>query len=262
MPRAIGQLPEAERRAVMFWLTRGGPFWDDLRRHGEDEYLECNDLIVTDTSIGEAAFRDFNGVICGLISTLPSDWNDSPVEVIWRREAEGMDDRRTSLNNWWRRDELEGSLEGMASPVGSWRDLDAVSRRRFAKVVFADNWLDPLNGHEFVKCSADRILFLLAILDRFARAFDGAGVRTAEGHRIHRDYFTGRNALFSDSSDTEKNKFRKELTFPHPEAPGRFLFGTWHGKERHRTLRLHYSWTRRADEQVFVLYAGPKITRR
>lgn len=98
MPRAIGQLPEAERRAVMFWLTRGGPFWDDLRRHGEDEYLECNDLIVTDTSIGEAAFRDFNGVICGLISTLPSDWNDSPVEVIWRREAEGMDDRRTSLN--------------------------------------------------------------------------------------------------------------------------------------------------------------------
>ena len=58
MPRAIGRLPEAERRAAMFWLTRGGPFWDDLRQHGEDEYLECNDVIVTDTGIGEAAYRN------------------------------------------------------------------------------------------------------------------------------------------------------------------------------------------------------------
>ena len=30
LQRTLGQLGESERRAVIGWLTRGGPFWDDL----------------------------------------------------------------------------------------------------------------------------------------------------------------------------------------------------------------------------------------
>ncbi len=262
MPRAIGRLPEAERRAAMFWLTRGGPFWDDLRQHRGNEYLECNDLIVTDTGIGEAAYRNIHGVISSLISALPTDWNYSPVEVIWRREAEEMEDQRAVVDNWWELNELEMSLDKIAPPIATWRDLHGVSSSRFAKLVFADDWLDPLDGTQFVRSSADRIIFLLAILNRFAHAFDANGVRTREGQRIYQDYFTGNNAHFSDSSDREKSRFKKDLTFSHPTETGRFLFGTWHGKERRLTLRLHYSWTRRADDPVYILYLGPKITRR
>ena len=262
MLQAISRFTESQRRAAMIWLTKGGPFWDDLRHHSDDDYLECNDEIVTDTAIGEAAFRDFHGVSSGLISAMPSKWNFTPVEVIWRRKYKGMDDRRTALNNWWEPTELKIALEGVAPSIMKWRDLHNVSRSRFANLVFADDWLEPLNGESFVQSSAKRILFLLSVLNRFARAFDASGIRTPEGHQIHRDYFTGSNALFSDSSDTEKARFRNELTFPHPNEAGRFLFSPWHGKERHLTLRLHYSWTRRAGDPVFVVYAGPKITRR
>ena len=53
------------------------------------------------------------------------------------------------------------------------------------------------------------MLVLLGILDQFARAFDADGRRTAEGQRLYWNYFAGDNALFSDSSDTEKRDFRK-----------------------------------------------------
>ena len=262
MPRAIGQLAESQRRSVMIWLSRRGPFWNDLRRHGGGDHLECNHEIVTDTAVGEAAYRNLHGVRCGLVSALPSDWNFSPVEVIWRREAEGMDDRRTALKNWWEPAEFEKSLENIAPPIGAWKDLYDVSRSRFVKLVFADDWLEPLDGIPFAKSSAEQIFFLLSILERFAHAFDANGVRTPEGQQILQDYFTGENARFSDSSDTEKKRFRNELTFRHPTEPGKYLFGTWHGKVRRLTLRLHYSWTRRSDDRVFILYAGPKITRK
>ena len=47
---------------------------------------------------------------------------------------------------------------------------------------------------------------------------------------------TGDNALFSDSSDSEKHDFRKELTFPHPDNPKDSLFCTMHGKARHKSV--------------------------
>lgn len=104
--------------------------------------------------------------------------------------------------------------------------------------------------------------YLLNVLDRYADAFDNGGGLTSEGKRIYRDFFTGQNALFSDSSDTEKSKFRGELTFKHPSEAGKSLFCPWHGKERHSALRLHFSWPVRFKEPVYVVYIGKKITRR
>jgi hypothetical protein len=72
----------------------------------------------------------------------------------------------------------------------------------------------------------------------------------------------GGNPLFSDSSDTEKLDFRNELTFRHPDQPGRSLFCPWHGKVRHLELRVHYTWSGRAGEPLYVVYVGPKITKR
>ena len=72
----------------------------------------------------------------------------------------------------------------------------------------------------------------------------------------------GDRALFSDSSLSEKRKFRKALTFGHPEKPGGRLFCPWHGKVSHQTLRLHFSWPPQAKQPVHIVYAGPKITKR
>ena len=263
LQQAIGNLGvESERRAVMVWLTRSGPFWDDVRQHGRDDWLECGGEIVTDTAVGEAAFRIMNGVDSGVVSVSPSDWLAAPLEVTWRSAAEGLNDRNAGVGNWWSVDSIEAMLRGRAPPLRSWEDLREASRNRFARLVFAEDCFAPLSGVPFTKAAADRFVVLLGTLDSLAGAFDVHGSRTAEGQRIYQDYFTGERAWFSDSSDREKRTFRDELTFAHPEDPARSLFCPWHGKISHSTLRLHFSWPIKAEEPVYVMYAGPKITKR
>ena len=262
MRRAVRRLADNERRALMIWLARRGPFRDDFRRHGADDWLGCQGEIVTDTAVGEAAYRALHGVECALISAAPSNWDYSPVEVIWNREAEGLDDQIATLDNWRDPSALEERLQDAAPPIRSWADLADFSKYRFSRLTFADRCFNPLAGVPFARSAADRILVLLTILHRLANTLDKGGSRSPEASRIHRDYFSGDNALFSDSSASEKHSFRTGLTFPHPDKPGESMLCTWHGKVRHMTLRLHFSWPVRADEPVYVVYAGPKLTKR
>ena len=203
MQQAVGRLAVDERRAAMSWLTREGPFWDDLRQHDPDDYLECQDTVVTDTAVGEGAFRTLHGVDCGLVSVTPSDWDYSPIGVTWQRRIEGLNDRCAALENWRSVDALEDELRHKAPPIQSWDALRKTSINRFKILTFATDCFEPLDGIPFSMSGAKRFLILIDILDRFARAFDAAGVRTTEGHRIYQDHFTGENALFSDSSDSE-----------------------------------------------------------
>ena len=262
MQKAVGCLADRnERQAAMVWLTHTSRLWEDLRQHGADDYIECQGEIVTESAVAEAAYRTLHAVECGLVSVTPSDWDFSPIDVTWRREVEGLNDRSTALQNWWSVPALEDGLRGKAPPIQSWDALREASERRFKNLTFTRGCFEPLAGIPFAASAAERFLVLLGILDRFVRAFDATGSRTTEGQRIYQDYFTGKNALFSDSSDSEKRGFREELTFPHPNEPGSSLFCTWHGKVRHMTLRMHYWWSRKAGDPIFVVYAGPKITK-
>lgn len=264
MQQALNGLRMDERRAALSWMTRGGPFWDDsdLRRHSPDDYLECNDEIVTESAVGEAAYRVMHRVECGLVSVVPSDWLYSPVEVVLRREAEGLDDETASVENWWSADALGGRLQAAEPPLASWNDLRDAATRRFPNLTFAGNCFHPLVGLPFAPGAADHFIMLFDTLERLSQAFDSAGRRTAEARQIYRDHFTGKDSWFSDSSDSEKSEFRKKLTFPHPDAPGKRLFCPWHGKVRHMTLRLHYWWSGKSGEPVYVVYAGQKLTKR
>ena len=178
--QALGSLNSEERRAVMVWLTRYGPFWDDLLKHGSDDWLECRNEIVTDSAVGEAAFRTLHGVECGLVSVTPSDWDYSPVTVTWRRESGG--DPHTDLDNWRNIVTLEEVLRDSAPPVRSWGDLREASTNRFESLIFAEDCFNPLlEGVPFAKSSAGRILVLLGILDRFARSLRRGRCAYAQG---------------------------------------------------------------------------------
>jgi len=262
MQQAVQGLAVNQRRALMSWLTQHGPFWDDIRRHEANDWLECRGDVVTDSAIGEAAYRTMHGVECALISATPSDWDYSPVEVVWRPEKEGLDDRNASLDNWRDDAALNDWLQDASPPIRSWDELGELSRIRFKRLTFADPCFEPLAGVPFARSAAARMVFLLSVLDSFASEFDAIGARTPEGNRIYREYFSGAESAFSDSSDTEKQRFRARLMFPHPDRSGESLFCTWHGKVRHMALRLHFSWPVRADESVYVVYAGPKLTKR
>ncbi len=102
----------------------------------------------------------------------------------------------------------------------------------------------------------------LDTLNKSCGCFDEKGKRTAEGDQIYADHFTGEKAWFSDSSSREKNMFRPELTFRHPEQLDEYLFCPWHGKVKTPQIRIHFSWPIAANAPVYIVYVGPKITKR
>lgn len=260
--QAVQRLQPDERRAVMQWWTKGGPFWEADRRHGPDDWFECRDEIVTNSTLGEAAYRQAVGIDCDVISFSPSEWTDSPLSVTWCRDDDELDDLRLDIANSWDAAALEARLHSAAPAIRSWRQLEERSRGGLANLTFGPSCFVPLQGLPFSDAAATRIRLLLGILNRFAGAFDADGSRNVEGLRIQADYFVGRNALFSDSSDTEKRDFGDKMRFQHPEAPGQALSCTWHGKINQMALRIHFSWPVRADEPLYVMYIGQKITRR
>lgn len=262
MRQVLNKIPESQRRAVMLWLTRQGPFWDVDQMHSESEWFECRGYPISGTGLGEAAFRELSGVACGLVSFSPSEWQDSPIQFVWKCGNDEAEHVTGNIENWCNVSELESGLKHLAPKVGSWTQLEEVALRRFSAIMFSPTCFDGLTGVPFVKRSADQILDLLDVLDRLGRGFTQDGRRTSEAQGIYQDHFTGDQAWFSDSSNTEKNKFQNRLTFKDPRQPSRKSIFGWHGKERHSLIRLHFSWPIRHKESVAVVYVGPKLTKK
>lgn len=260
MYQAIQTFTVDQKRALLQWLTQRGPFWEDTQVHGPNDYLECNDKLVTDHAVGEAAYCCLQGIERHLVSLIPSSWRFSPVLVTWMVDSGAM--RSVEVGNHWDSEELEAVLQDAPVPIASWKQLQTFAIARFPNITFSPDAVEGLLGHPFAYGAALRVLSLLDTLDRLKCCFDQHGQRTPEGHRLYRDRFTGLNAWFSDSSDSEKNEFQSELTFRHPGVAGQFLFCTWHGKVNTPPLRVHFSWPVRADEPLYVVYVGPKITKR
>ena len=262
MPQAVQALDQNSRRALMLWLGRHGPFWEDAREHGGDDYLDCfkyEDSIVTDTAVGEAAFCTLHGLHRGLVSVIPSSWRFSPVPVEFH-EDDGA--RSIEVRNYWDAGELEADLVEEEPPLGSWKALAAAARTCCRDLTLSPDSFEPLRGHPFHEGAADRVLLRLMVLQEMRNCFDGCGERTAEGNRPYQKHFTGEKAWFSDSSRSEKRDFSNELTFPHPSVRGEWPSCTWHGKVKWPQLRIHFSWPNRPAEPLYVVYVGPKITKR
>lgn len=260
MQQAIQHLQSEQRRALMQWLTQNGPYWEDAQLHAPDDWLEANGDIVTDSAVGEAAFCRIHGLSRELVSFWPSQWNFNPVQASWVRD--GRETVNVDIPNHWEAASVRLCLETNPERAHSWAELGAQIRRACTRLTFADNAFLPLEGHPFAPGAAGRIRVLLWTLNKFKGCFDDQGNRNAEGHQLYADHFTGARAWFSDSSDGEKNAFREKLTFPHPHRQGEFLFCSWHGKVKTPQIRIHFSWPIRSDEPLYVVYVGPKLTKR
>lgn len=258
MQQAVQYLSRDQQRAWMQWITRHGPFWEDDRRHDGGDYLECNGGIVTDNAVGEAAHCLFHGIECGLISINPSSWLFSPLLVLWR---DNTPERIINLTNYWNAETLTKVLETDPNKsFHSWQELEKTAKNRFPELSFSPKSFEPLCGHPFVACVAYQILIRLYVLQKFKNCFDKNGKRTPQGQEIYQKHFTGKNAWFSDSSDTEKSKFKENLTFSHPNVANP-LFCPWHGKVKTSQLRIHFSWPIQACKPLYIVYVGPKITK-
>ncbi|KIQ31886.1 hypothetical protein RT97_14130 [Variovorax paradoxus] len=258
--QVIQALEKSKGQALMQWLTRQGPYWDTNRLHSEDDYLEYDGGVVTDTALGEAAFGNMRGQERRMASLVPSSFEKSPLPVTW--SSGNGESKVVDVRNHWDGDELETLLKEAPASLTSWEQLEAVCTQQFDALHFSGDCFLELRGHPFVDGAAKQVLNLLDVLQKMLRAFEGTGQRTALGQQLYQDHFTGDKAWFSDSSDAEKVDFRSELTFKHPSVAGESLFCPWHGKVKTPQIRVHHSWPIRANEPLYVVYIGPKRTKR
>lgn len=268
MQQAVQQLDRDQKRAVIQWLNQHGPFWDDDREHEDGDYLECGESPVTESGVGEAAWRTAHGVPHGLVGFSPSDWCRTPIQVAWH--PDGAPSSTIDVPNHWTVDTLEAALRAAPVPITSWSALESVVIARFQNLVFSPDCFTHLHGAPFIHAAANRILVLCETLDRFRTCFDADGKRSTEGHRLYAEFFADKGgsaksrgrAWFTDSSDDEKNAFRQEMTFPDPLRPGEQVFCPWHGKIRAGVMRMHFTWPVTASTPLVVAYVGPKRTKR
>ncbi len=260
--QAINKWELDSRLAFMTWLTKDGPFWEDQRHHSEDDYLECNRDVVTDSGVGEAAFLCCDSLDGRLVSLSPSSWEYSPISVDWYRN--GSDKISIDILNYWEINDLELALDKIPASIDSWDDLRQMAYIRCMNLIFSPQVFDVLQEYPFMPAQAQRILMQLLVLQNYMGCFDESGKLTDEGHWILTNHFKGGRAWFSDSSNTEKSKYEKELTFPKPGKRGEYIFAPWHGKvsSAQGPIRIHFSWPIRADEPLYVVYVGPKLTKR
>ncbi|WP_428268734.1 hypothetical protein [Haliangium sp.] len=251
-----------QQRAVMSWLTKQGPFWEDDRVHQSDDWLEVDGRIVTDSGVAEAALSIRRGHVRTLLSFEPSSWLRTPIQVLHRvNDGTG---HSVAISNTWTLRQVNEVLSAIEQPIQKWSELPQWARRHCPHLNIAEDVVSSLNGHPFQGAAVKRIQELLGVLDRLKACFDSNGVRTPEGQELYQNYFARRdNALITDASESEKTRFREKMTFSHPGRPGEALFCPWHCKVRGQLpIRIHFSYPISHQAPLYVVYIGPKLTRR
>ena len=164
LPQAIQNLARDKQRSVMQWITRRGPFWEDERLHGEDDWLEWKGNVVTDTAVGEAAYRCLNSTETSLVSLIPSSWDFSPAVVKWRKSDEEA--QTVEVVNYRNANVLETALHAAPAQITSWEMVADMARARCLQLAFSSDCFDPLQGYPLVLKAAQDILSRLETLDQ------------------------------------------------------------------------------------------------
>jgi len=253
--QVVERMDRTQRDAVKQWLLRLGPFWEDGAQH-PDVWLQHKEELVTGTSIAEAAWQIIEGTDARLLSIRPSDWEYSPVSVMYDEDS-GQEPLH--VTNYLDKPILVRDLELLPLPL-KWEGLVELVENRFKHITFAHGWSAPLLPIPFSPSAAERFIVMLNALDEYVSCLDTDGHHNSRGAEIYKMRFEGHWPMFVPESDSNKRSFRRELTFVHPDEPGESIFCHWHGRVATQFLRLHFSWPVN-NGKLYVVYAGPKITK-
>ncbi|MDR9865164.1 hypothetical protein [Pseudomonas baetica] len=259
LPQIIGSIDRNKASALKGWIGRTGPYWNEPRQHSSDEYFECREEVVTDTAIGECAYRQFLKCETQLTSISPSNWCNSPVQVIWH--GDDQQNQIRNLVNHYTIETLETELKNFDSPIRSWDQMARACGLKFEALNFSEDTFSPLSGTPFVYAAAQSIMDLLSVLNEFKETHISDGGRSKKGDEMYQQYFTGTRAWYSDSSDREKIDFKNAMSFSHPVPGNEKIFAPYHGKVQTPQMRIHFSWPVTAANPLYVLYIGDKITK-
>lgn len=253
----LRSLPSDLKSQLLVWLDHKGPFWDDERRHSENEYFECDDEIVTDTGAAEAAVLEIEGTKIWLFSIAPSNYLHNPLQVAWRERSGG--DLLIDIPNGWTEEQVEECAKLLDQPFKSWDELLSWAQRECKSLVMSPDIAMTLPD-EFMLSVPNQAKVLLQTLNTMVEHIKNRDEQKFNPMWI--DWVHGDKARFSDSSNSEINEFGKKLTFRDPES-GDEILCSWHGKIRTRQFRIHFDWPLPdGADKLFVAYVGPKITKR
>jgi hypothetical protein len=262
--QALASLNRNLRTVATMWLAKNGPFWDDEPLHRDDDWFEDDTgTIVTKTGMGEAAMAALRHLPRALLTFDPSNSLRTPL-VVQHVQNDGQS-QSFDLQNHWDLPPLEQCLRGLRPPLASWENLVQWANDECPHITLTGDVIQSLDGHPFVPGAAERFQELLKVLDTMQSNVGPDDHLQSRGMELFQNHFVGgknKKVWFSDSSDGEKSTFRQELSFPDPEQPGTTMSCTWHGKVKINQMRVHFTFPFRHDHPLYVVYIGPKLTKR
>jgi hypothetical protein len=247
-------------RQVLAWLSTAGPFWDDDRAAQADDlfYFEGED--VTHQGLGEAARRlalELNAGTFSFPHPTVARFERTPLCV-----DHGLPEQPLGsydVDNCWNSQDIETTA--IRSPK-SWTDMLEIAAAEMVGLILSGEIADQLAPVPFHSGVAEKFLTLLRVLQKLT-AETREGALTPAGLELLNNFFTGKKALFTDESDSNKRDFERQLTFPDPSGSAHPLFCPWHGKVKFGSqYRIHFEWPRpEGQTRIKVVYIGPKITK-
>jgi hypothetical protein len=187
-----------------------------------------------------------------------ADFRRTPLAV--HREAHAGASE-VPVQNLWTMNALTEALTAVGELPKSWGELVASCRASFDRLAVGTHVDEVLNSQPFSLQVARRIYDLLKVLQTLMIEMNAEGKLSDRGKELHQTFFVGEEALFSDESEGNKQKFGREMTFPDPIVPGRDITCFWHGKIQSPQFRIHFEWPARPP-RMKVAYIGPKISKR
>jgi len=264
-PTVLDDFSKDEKRAILLWVSKQGPFWQEKQSHGENDYVtvDGNEEIFNGDIICEACVINLNNIsYSSLVSITPSSWCMNPINAIYHFDDENSEN--VTISNYWEFEPFTAFLDSIGYNISSWTELEKHCFSVFANLTFSKDCFQPLTKHPFIKSASNKIISQLSILDRLCSCVDKKGGLNEQGAELYDKYFKSNNALFTDSSDSEKNDFKEKLTFKNPDNPSEKISCSMHGKINTNDLpiRLHFNWFDKSKKLFYVTYIGQKITKR
>ena len=249
-------------RRVLGWIASTGPFWDDERQDNPDDFFHFAGTDVTEQGLGEAARRRLVGreaVSLGPLAS-PRACGADRLDVLHGLTEAPLG--TVPVPNLVGAAALLAHAEREQGPPANWTEMLVRFVAAFPTLELGRDLARFLRPHPFSAHVAERASELLGLLHAYVSSRDATGTHTERTNEIVATFFSGDRARFTDESRTNKNDFRRELTFDDPSSPGERLFCPFHGKINTPPYRIHFVWPLQATEsRIKVVYIGPKITR-
>ena len=253
------KLPHDRRQLFFQWTATRGPFIEDDRQAIDQDLFLFGDDEVTDLGLGEAARRILSSLSAAALSPVHSPisrFAADPLVVVHGLHEEPI--AQVPVPNFLECAALAEAIEAEQPEPKTWAELLTQARQRFDRLCIGGHCDRILSRQPYRPHQGRRILELLDVLQRLMKEMGEDGELSAEGRGLHSQFFVGKNAWFTDETETRKQSLQT-FTFPDPTGQ-ETLTCFWHGKIRSDFFRLYFEWpVESPTEGLRVAYIGPHL---